>query len=137
MGDREKASLRLQFNPQIRLELPGWSYMVPPSPPTPDCWHFRELDDALDLTPMRKLRNSGGVKSVDAFLYHDNCFRNSSNMPYDSERLCTNPYTRTEKSEGAGCAVELELVSTPFPGDRGSLAAGEGRGSRRGDFQIL
>ena len=39
MGDREKASLRLQFNPQIRLELPGWSYMVPPSPPTPDCWH--------------------------------------------------------------------------------------------------
>ena len=38
MGDREKASLRLQFNPQIRLELPGWSYMVPPSPPTPDCW---------------------------------------------------------------------------------------------------
>ena len=46
MGDREKASLRLQFNPQIR-----WSYMVPPSPPTPDCWH-RELDDALDLTPI-------------------------------------------------------------------------------------
>ena len=39
MGDREKASLRLQFNPQIRLELPGWSYIVPPSPPTPDCWH--------------------------------------------------------------------------------------------------
>ena len=39
MGDREKASLRLQFNPQIRLELSGWSYMVPPSPPTPDCWH--------------------------------------------------------------------------------------------------
>ena len=36
MGDREKASLRLQFNPQIRLELPGWSYMAPPSPPTPN-----------------------------------------------------------------------------------------------------
>ena len=34
MGDREKASLRLQFNPKS-----GWSYMVPPSPPTPDCWH--------------------------------------------------------------------------------------------------
>ena len=24
---------------------------MPPSPPTPDCWH-RELDDALDLTPI-------------------------------------------------------------------------------------
>ena len=46
MGDREKASLRLQFNPQ----LPGWSYMVPPSP-TPEL-AFRELDDALDLTPI-------------------------------------------------------------------------------------
>ena len=50
MGDREKASLRLQFNPQIRLELPGWSYMVPPSLPTPDSCPFRELDDALGLT---------------------------------------------------------------------------------------
>ena len=30
----------------------GWSYMVPPSPPTPDCWHSEKLDDALDLTPI-------------------------------------------------------------------------------------
>ena len=30
----------------------GWSSMVPPSPPTPDSWHSRELDDALDLTPI-------------------------------------------------------------------------------------
>ena len=51
MGDREKASLRLQFNPQIRLELPGWSYMVPPSPDA-GLLAFRELDDALGLTPI-------------------------------------------------------------------------------------
>ena len=49
MGDREKASLRLQFNPQIRLELPGWSATI-----TSDAGllAFRELDDALDLTPI-------------------------------------------------------------------------------------
>ena len=46
MGDREKASLRLQFNPQIRLEL-----HVPPSPPTPDCWHSENWDDAWTLPP--------------------------------------------------------------------------------------
>ena len=53
MGDREKASLRLQFNPQIRLELPGWSYsyMVPPSPPTPDCWHSENWMTPWTLPP--------------------------------------------------------------------------------------
>ena len=30
----------------------GWSSMVPPSPPTPGLLAFRELDDALDLTPI-------------------------------------------------------------------------------------
>ena len=40
MGDREKASLRLQFNPQSPSGGPGWSYMVPPSPPTPDSCPF-------------------------------------------------------------------------------------------------
>ena len=47
MGDREKASLRLQFNPQIRLELHGATI-------TSDAGllAFRELDDALDLTPI-------------------------------------------------------------------------------------
>ena len=46
-GDREKASLRLQFNPQIRLELHGATI-------TSDAGllAFRELDDALDLTPI-------------------------------------------------------------------------------------
>ena len=43
MGDREKASLRLQFNPQIRLELHGATI-----PQTPDL----DPDDALDLTPI-------------------------------------------------------------------------------------
>ena len=45
MGDREKASLRLQFNPQIRLELHGATI-------TSDAGllAFRELDDALGLT---------------------------------------------------------------------------------------
>ena len=40
MGDREKASLRLQFNPQIRLELHGATI-------TSDAGllAFRELDD--------------------------------------------------------------------------------------------
>ena len=73
MGDREKASLRLQFNPQIRLELPGsnsipksgwsypagvtrlelpgWSYMVPPSPPTPDCWYSENWMTPWTLPP--------------------------------------------------------------------------------------
>ncbi len=47
MGDREKASLRLQFNPQIRLEFHGATI-------TSDAGllAFRELDDALDLTPI-------------------------------------------------------------------------------------
>ena len=47
MGDGEKASLRLQFNPQIRLELHGATI-------TSDAGllAFRELDDALDLTPI-------------------------------------------------------------------------------------
>ena len=48
MGDREKASLRLQFNPQIRLEL---HYMVPPSPPTPDCWHSENWMTPWTLPP--------------------------------------------------------------------------------------
>ena len=45
MGDREKASLRLQFNPQIRLELHGATI-------TSDAGllPIRELDDALGLT---------------------------------------------------------------------------------------
>ena len=47
MGDREKASLRLQFNPQIRLELHGATI-------TSDAGllPIRELDDALGLTPI-------------------------------------------------------------------------------------
>ena len=49
MGDREKASLRLQFNPQIRLELELHGATI-----TSDAGllAFRELDDALDLTPI-------------------------------------------------------------------------------------
>ena len=46
MGDGEKAPLRLQFNPKVRLE----SSTVLPSPPTPDCWPSESYDDALDLT---------------------------------------------------------------------------------------
>ena len=47
MGDREKASLRLQFNPQIRLELHGATI-------TSDAGllGFRELDDAWTLPPI-------------------------------------------------------------------------------------
>ena len=54
MGDREKASLRLQFNPQIRLELHGATI-------TSDAGllAFRELDDALDPYP-HSLRLSPG-----------------------------------------------------------------------------
>ena len=52
MGDREKASLRLQFNPQIRLELPGWSYPAATITSDAGLLAFRELDDALDLTPI-------------------------------------------------------------------------------------
>ncbi len=45
MGDREKASLRLPFNPQIRLELHGATI-------TSDAGllAFRELDDAQDTS---------------------------------------------------------------------------------------
>ena len=45
MGDSEKAPLRLQFNPKIRLEFHGATI-------TSDAGllAFRELDDALGLT---------------------------------------------------------------------------------------
>ena len=61
MGDGGKASLQLQFNPQS-----GWSSMVPPSPATPDCWPFRELDDALELTPNASdyLQESGTGRNI-------------------------------------------------------------------------
>ena len=54
MGDREKASLRFQFNPQIRLELHGATI-------TSDAGllAFRELDDALDLTPIASRLSPG------------------------------------------------------------------------------
>ena len=47
MGDREKPLFGSNSIPKS-----GWSYMVPPSPPTPDCRPSEELDDALDLTPI-------------------------------------------------------------------------------------
>ena len=48
MGDGGKTPLRLQFKPQIRLEFHGATI-------TSDAGFlaFRELDDALDLTPKR------------------------------------------------------------------------------------
>ena len=46
MGDREKASLRLQFNPQIRLELHGAT-----NTPTPDCWHSENWMTPWTLPP--------------------------------------------------------------------------------------
>ena len=46
MGDREKASLRLQFNPKVRLEFHGATINSDAG-----LLAFRELDDALDLTP--------------------------------------------------------------------------------------
>ena len=47
MGDDERAPLRLQFNPKIRLEFHGATI-------TSDAGllAFRELDDALALTPI-------------------------------------------------------------------------------------
>jgi len=47
MGDGDKVPLRLQFNPKIRLEFHGATI-------TSDAGllAFRELDDALDLTPI-------------------------------------------------------------------------------------
>ena len=47
MGDGEKAPLRLHFNPKIRLEFCGATI-------TSDAGilAFRELDDALGLTPI-------------------------------------------------------------------------------------
>ena len=46
MGDGDKTPLRLQFNPKS-----GWSYMVPPSPPTPDCWHSENWMTPWTLPP--------------------------------------------------------------------------------------
>ena len=47
MGDGDKTPLRLQFNPKVRLEFHGATI-------TSDAGllAFRELDDALDLTPI-------------------------------------------------------------------------------------
>ncbi len=47
MGDGEKTPLKLNFNPKIRLEFHGATI-------TSDAGllAFRELDDALDLTPI-------------------------------------------------------------------------------------
>ena len=61
MGDREKASLRLQFNPQIRLELHGATI-------TSDAGllPIRELDDALGLTHIAAdyLQESGTGRNI-------------------------------------------------------------------------
>ena len=61
MGDGGKASLRLQFNPQIRLEFHGATI-------TSDAGllAFRELDDALDLTPIASdyLRESRSGRNI-------------------------------------------------------------------------
>ena len=61
MGDGGKASLRLQFNPQIRLEFHGATI-------TSDAGllAFRELDDALDLTSIASdyLRESRSGRNI-------------------------------------------------------------------------
>mgnify|MGYP000246709894 CR=1 FL=1 len=45
MGDGENASLRLQFNPKVRLKFHGSNITS-----AAGLLAFRELDDALDLT---------------------------------------------------------------------------------------
>ena len=46
MGDREKASLRLQFNPQIRLEFHGATITS-----DPDSWHSENWMTPWTLPP--------------------------------------------------------------------------------------
>ena len=51
MGDGDKTPLRLQFNPKVRLEFHGWSYMAPPSLPTPDSCPFESWMTPWTLPP--------------------------------------------------------------------------------------
>ena len=96
MGDRDKTPLRLQFNPQIRLELHGATI-------TSDAGllAFRELDDALDLTPiasdyLQESRNGRNIRHHLVPLLRQSIYSRLAGYDdtNDAERLSQDPAMR-------------------------------------------
>ena len=59
MGDGEKASLRLQFNPKVRLAFHGATITTDAG-----LLAFREFDDALGLTEMAEATSRKAVPAA-------------------------------------------------------------------------
>ena len=66
----------------------GWSYMVPPSPPTPDCWHSMSIKgELISLLEEVLPRAEFYARERRFFQPPDSIFLNSEDYRKDYERV--------------------------------------------------